>query len=78
MPRFAVLMCIIPTVLIHNTTRHTVHTQHFITVIQKAPFRLPETAIAISSHISEMSQEIHIYLAIPMTVTTYGRDFAPT
>ena len=71
MLRFAVLMCIIPIMLIQCTpTRHTVHTQHFITVIQKATFRLHETAITISFQVSEISEEILIAVAIHTTVKT--------
>jgi hypothetical protein len=71
MLRFAVLMFTIPFVLIQCTlTRHTVHTQHFIMVIQKATFRLHETAIAISFQVSEISEEIHIAVAIRTTVKT--------
>jgi hypothetical protein len=73
MLRFAVLMCIIPIVLRQCTpTRHTVHTQHFITVIQKATFRLHETTIAIGFQVSEISEEIHIPVAIHTTLKTYG------
>jgi len=66
MLRFAVLMCIISIVLIQCTpTRRTVCTQHFITIIQKATFRLHKTAIAISFQVTEISEEICI--AVPVT-----------
>ena len=78
MLRFALVMCIVPIALIQYTTRHTVHTQHFITVIQKVTFRLHETAITISFHISEIKEEIHIAVAIRTTVKTFGHVFTLT
>ena len=72
-------MCIVSIVLIQCTpTRHTFHTQHFITIIHKATFWLHETAIAISFQVSEISEEIPIAVGTHTTVKTYGRDFVVT
>lgn len=47
-------------------------------IIQKATFRLHETAITFSFQVSEISEEIHIAEGIHTTVKTYGRDFVVT
>jgi hypothetical protein len=69
MLKYAAWMCIIPIVLLqHTTTRHSVHTQYLIIVIQKATFWLHETAIAISFHCTKISEEIYIAVALHTTV----------